>query len=178
MPSEQGSFVLLLVKSGQAELTVILPSVTHRWYMLGSEIKLCLDSLFPLWYSAPYRCEAVAAGACTGRQEPVCCREGPARHCTVAAGLELELRKGEFFLKGCSLSPATRSTRPGLAGDCCPRHAVAELLLGGSWFVKPPQRCGLAAESPCGGKKPGKGKRNCCNGSLEAGWLLMRPSLW
>lgn len=42
----------------------------------------------------------------------------------------------------------------------------------------PPPAKGSATESPWGGRSLAKGKRNCCNGSLKAGWLLRRPSLW
>ena len=176
---------MLLVKSGQAQLTVVLPSVAHRWYMLGSEIELCPDSPFPLWYSAPYHYEAVEAGVCTGGQECVCCREGPCRRCTVVAGPKIELGKGEVFLKSCHLSLCfwLENQQQGAPGWPRPEPAAA----GTQWqscrwrdpglsdrckdVAGPPDK-GSAAESPCGGKKSGKGEEELLQ-RFSRSWLAI-----
>ena len=63
---EEGGFVLLLVKSGQAQLTMVLPSMAHRWYALGSEIQLCLDDslrgAWPFTTTKPWRQDSAPAG--------------------------------------------------------------------------------------------------------------------
>lgn len=48
----RGVSFLFQLRSGQAQLTVVLPSVAHCWYVLSLEIQL----------------EAMEAGPCTGRQ--------------------------------------------------------------------------------------------------------------
>lgn len=66
-------------------------------------------------------------------------------------------------------------------GACCLRHAVAELPGLSNRYedtAGPPPDKDSATGSPLNGKSLAKEKRNCCNSSQEAGWLLRRPSLW
>lgn len=180
---------MLLVESGQAQLTMVLPSVAHRWYVLSSEIELYLASPFPLWYSAPYHYEATEAGACTGRQEYVCCREGPSRWYMIVAGPKVELRKGEFFLKSCNLSlcswlenqqqgapgwPQREPAAPGMQWQSC-RWRDLELSNPCEDVAGPPSNKGWAAEGPCGGKKSGKGEAELLQRFFR-GWLAINET--
>lgn len=116
-------------------------------------------------------------------------REGPSRPCMAVAGSNRELRKGGFFSHElqilCFLGElATESTwlaQQNPAARHSVRAAVGEIVVVCETIVKMwqgvPQRKAWLWKVPVVEKGQAKRKRNCCNGSLETGWLLMRPSL-
>ncbi|XP_035167806.1 uncharacterized protein LOC118157537 [Oxyura jamaicensis] len=94
--------------------------------------------------------------------------------------------EGGVFLKTYNVSlccspsrehQAGRSRSPGLTVQSCLRRDPGLCRRCKDVPVPPPDRRS-AAESPCGGRKTqAKGKWNCCNSSLETGWLSGGPCL-